>query len=228
MGKRKSVSQHDPKSDGDCGNDNSDENRDSDTNLVKILRTIIGMSWRAVLWLYAAERIDVYAGGVFALIRSRSIRAFFISRITGGLVVRFELVVTQRTAFFFGHRVATVGTHDHTSRDGRRLGSGIFIDLINGFVGGGEMAAALRAEVSGLDGFPAAWAGHGIDYRLGHILLPTLGAELSVRGERCAALGALVDNDIALFSIGNGRNRLHKRHAFACAVAGIFIQMSGP
>lgn len=50
---------------------------------------------------------------------------------------------------------------------------------------------ALRAEVGGLDGFPAVRADHGIDYWLRHKLLSTFGAELGVRGERCAALGTL-------------------------------------
>lgn len=100
-------------------------------------------------------------------------------------------MVAQRATLSFSYRIAATGTNNHASWDSSGLGFGIFTDLINGLIGGGEMMSALRAEVSGLDGFPAAWADHSVDYGLGHILLPALGAELGVRGERCAALGTL-------------------------------------
>ena len=41
------------------------------------------------------------------------------------------------------------------------------------------------------------------------------------------ALGAFVDDNVALFGIGLHANRLHKAAAFVCPVAGIYVNVQG-
>jgi hypothetical protein len=69
---------------------------------------------------------------------------------------------------------------------------------------------------------------HGeLDYEL-----YVVGLDLCLMGGAVAvkltALGAFMYDDVAFFGIGLGGDGLHKAAAFACAIAGIYIEMLRP